>query len=255
VGFIFAFLYLVVYDLSMPAIRDAHCHIFSRDQMETIRSFGVGFFVVNATQISEWGRVAELAQESWLVRGAIGVHPWYVSGLPADWDVALTCWLEKHPELSVGEIGLDKNYPDLDIQESVFRRGLQIAHDMKRVAHIHCVGAWGKMLEILRGSKLPPAMIFHAFSGSADLVPELVRKRGFFSFGRAVCDSRRVKLHDTVRAVPNGRILVESDASFVDDYAYLDDTIQTIADIRNDHYGQIVELSCNVEDVLNDGKI
>ena len=237
--------------MGMPAIRDAHCHIFSRDQIEAIRSFGVGFFVVNATQMSEWGRVAELAKECCIVHGAIGVHPWYVSGLLADWDVALTCWLEKYPKMSVGEIGLDKNYPDLDVQESVFRRELQIAHDMKRVAHIHCVGCWGKMMEILRGCKLPPAMIFHAFSGPAELVPELVKMGGYFSFGRAVCDSRRVKLHAAVRAVPNRRILVESDASFVDDYEDLDNTIHAIADIRNDSYGNIVELSCNIDmDVL-----
>jgi len=241
----------------MPAIRDAHCHIFSLEQIKTIRRSGVGLFVVNATQPSEWGTVAELVKKCCRVHGAVGVHPWRVSngiGLP-DWDVGLVCFLERHPELTVGEIGLDKNYPYLEDQESAFRRQLQIAHDMKRVAHIHCVGCWGKMMEILRAVDLPPAMIFHAFSGPAELVPELVKMGGYFSFGRAVCDNRRVKLQSAVRAVPNRRILVESDASFVDDYEALESTIQTIADIRNDYYGEIVELSCNIEEVLDGGKI
>lgn len=234
---------------------DAHCHILSAEKIHDTCSHGVGALIVNATQPVQWETVAELARKDTCVYGAIGVHPWYIADLPDGWDFELINALATNPDLMVGEIGLDKNRPDFETQESVFCRQLQIAHDLSRVAHIHCVGAWGRMMDILRGVELPPAMVLHAFSGSPELVRELAGLGAYFSFGNAIVDEKHTKMRASVAVVPKNRILVESDA---DDTCHksMDETLKTMAELCGVGFTDMVEITCkNMEDMLNDRQI
>lgn len=227
---------------------DAHCHTVSE-------SHAVGRFIMNATQPADWDAVIDLARRD-NVCGAIGVHPWYVVGVCDGWDDELVGALNKNPNLMVGEIGLDKNRPDFATQEIIFRRQLQIAHDMGRVAHIHCVGAWGKMMEILRGCDLPPAMVFHAFSGAPDLVGELTNMGAYFSFGHAVCDEKYTRVRAAVAVVPESRIMVESDAPDMATSDTIPETVAEIAHIHGVNPEQMAEtIYNNTMVVINGGKI
>ena len=234
---------------------DAHCHILSDAEMRAAMARGVERFVVNGTRPADWGAVVELSNRD-NVYGAIGVHPWFVSDWSDNVENQLCEMLRQSPQLMVGEIGLDKNRPDMEPQEIVFSRQLQIAHDCGRVAHIHCVGAWGKMMEILRDSKLPPAMVFHAFSGAPDLVSELVKMGAYFSFGHAVCDMRYAKMRAVVACVPENRILVESDAPDVCTPDTIPDAVAEIAVLRGVNAEQMATIIYNnTMGLLNDGKI
>ena len=232
---------------------DAHCHIITPEQMRKSMSVGVGRFIVNATRPADWTAVVSISNNE-NVCGALGVHPWFVTGLPNDWDTRLIDLLKQNTGLMIGEIGLDKNCPYLDVQESVFRRGLEIAHDFGRIAHIHCVGCWGKMMEILRSAKLPPAMIFHAFSGPAELVPELVEMGGYFSFGHAICNVKRTKLCLAVSCVPENRILVESDAPDGGMPDTIPETVREIAVLRGVDTEQMADIIYNNTMGLLNGK-
>jgi len=190
---------------------DAHCHVLDTLQMRNAMARGVGRFIMNATRPSDWNAVIKISMDDGVL-GAIGVHPWYVADLPLGWDDDLIKLLADNSHLMVGEIGLDKNRPDMEKQISVFARQLQIAHNLGRVAHIHVVGAWGKIMGILRENKLPPAMVFHAFSGSVEIMHELTKMGAYFSFGWGVVDARHENMRALVASVPENRILVESDA-------------------------------------------
>ena len=234
---------------------DAHCHILSDAQMHQAAAHGVGRFVINATRPSEWAAVAELAQCD-NIYGAIGVHPWYVSEISDGWDNKLIDLLAMHPRLMVGEIGLDKNRPDIDAQESAFRRQIQIAHDMRRVAHIHMVGTWGRCMEILRGCSLPPAIVFHAFSGAPELINELTTMNAYFSFGSAINDVKRTRLRLSVAAVPMSRILVESDAPDIVTPDTIPDTVAEIARIRGENFEQMAKtIYTNTMGLLDDKSV
>ena len=211
---------------------DAHCHILSDEQMSDAIARGVGHFIVNATKPSDWDTVEKLADNK-NIYGAIGIHPWFVTNLTKDWDDKLVEKLIANASLMVGEIGLDKNHPDMERQIAVFKRQLQIAKDLGRATHIHCVGAWGKMMEILRGSKLPSAMVFHCFSGSPELIKELTDMGAYFSFGVGICDKNHKTMRTVVSLVPKNRILVESDAPDVVLPDTIPDTVMNIAIIRD----------------------
>ena len=232
---------------------DAHCHIITPEQMRKAASVGVGRFIVNATRPDDWVAVASISNNE-NVCGALGVHPWFVADLSGDWDTRLIDLLKQNTGLMVGEIGLDKNHDHFETQEFVFCRGLEIAHDFGRVAHIHCVGCWGKMMDVLRSAKLPPAMVFHAFSGSADLVPELAKMGGYFSFGSDVCDVKRGRLRAAVASVPENRILVESDAPDGGMPDTIPDTVCEFARIRGVLLEQMADIIYNNTMGLLNGK-
>ena len=231
---------------------DAHCHILTDSQISHATSHGVGRFVINATEPNDWPVVVDLSRRD-NVYGAIGVHPWYVSELHDGWDGELIDALGANVELMVGEIGLDKNRPDFELQENVFCRQLQIACDMRRVAHVHCVGTWGKMMDILRSVDLPPAMVFHAYSGSVELVRELTDMGAYFSFGVSIVDATHARLRTVVASVPLSRVLVESDDATP---ATIPNTVAEIARIRGESEEHIAEVIYNnTMGLLNDGKI
>ena len=189
-----------VFGVAMKKFIDAHCHLFDCDLPDNIGA------IVNATRPSEWGAVIDLKLNNTNICGAIGVHPWYVADLTAGWDEQLQDLLIQNPDIMVGEIGLDKYKPDMDLQIHVFSRQLEIAAELGRGAHVHCVGTWDKMFAILKRykSKMPPFILFHRFSGNGvDVVRLCADYNVYFSFW----DSVRV-----ISDVPISRILIETDS-------------------------------------------
>lgn len=191
---------------------DAHCHTLTNSDIRAARAVGAVGFVCNATLPDNWGRTLDLARAHNDVRAAIGVHPWYIQGLANDWDMGLSDVLAAYPECEVGEIGLDRSRPNMSAQIQIFRRQLEIAHRFNRTAHIHCVGAWGAMMDVLRSGSRPGRVVMHAYAGAVDLIPELARMGAYFSFGGAVLDGRHVRMRRAVMCAPIDHILVESDA-------------------------------------------
>ena len=141
------------------------------------------------------------------VFAAIGVHPWFVGELGTGWDVQMCELLVQNPGLMIGEIGLDKHKPDMDTQINVFSCQMDLAVELGRGVHVHCVGAWDKMFAVLKKYKSLhlPFMLFHRFSGNAVDVARLIADyNAYFSFsgvGRVIAD------------VPRDRILVETDSN------------------------------------------
>ncbi len=197
----FDFMRLIAYDIVMQKYFDAHCHLNNADIPQNIA------VINNATKISEWARTVELATAHPRIFGAIGVHPWYISDLPNDWDAQLRNLLIANPNIMVGEIGLDKYYPNMDIQSDIFSRQLEIAGELARGVHVHCVGAWDKLLHILKKhkSKLPPFILFHRYSGNPTDIARLANEyNAYFSY----CDVRS----KTIAYTPHDRILIETDS-------------------------------------------
>ena len=184
----------------MKKFFDAHCHLFDCNLPDNIGA------IVNATNPADWGAVIKCVNKSASVFGAIGVHPWNVADLADGWDAQLRDLLVANPDIMVGEIGLDKHKPDMELQLDVFARQLEIAAELGRGVHVHCVGAWDKMFALFKAhkSKMPPFMLFHRFSGNGVDVARLIADYNvYFSF-------RDVR--DVINEVPRARFLIETDS-------------------------------------------
>jgi TatD DNase family protein len=115
----------------------------------------------------------------------------------------------------VGEIGLDRSTEERDqaLQEQVFRAQLALARRHARPVTVHCLRAWGWLLEVLRGEPpLPAGMVVHAYGGATELLAPLARLGASFSFACNVLRPHTRRARAAAAAVPSGLLLVETDA-------------------------------------------
>jgi TatD DNase family protein len=163
------------------------------------------------------------------IYGAFGVHPWFLSNICDDFEMRLEQLLKLNDAFMVGEIGLDKYKPDMDKQIDVFKKQFDIAVKLKRTIFLHCVGAWDKMLCILKQYKKMelPLIVAHGFNGSDEILKNLdANYNVLFSFSKI----DKHKEIQRIQQINIDKILVETDANLNVD---LIDVINKISHIKN----------------------
>ncbi|KAL9423169.1 hypothetical protein AB3S75_035295 [Citrus x aurantiifolia] len=203
---------------------DAHCHlqdprIFHKapQLIATTVNSGVLHFAVNGVSEKDWDLVKDMAERHPSVIPCFGVHPWFVQERTPNWFSTLKEFFETTPAAAVGEIGLDKGSKGREIdfmdQVGVFRQQLELAKELKRPASIHCVRAFGDLLEIMKSvGPFPDGVIIHSYLGSAEMVPELSKLGAYFSFSGFLMSMKAQKAKKMLKVVPSERILLETDA-------------------------------------------
>ena len=101
----------------------------------------------------------------------------------------------------------------MERQVAVLRVHLGIANELDRPLSLHCLKAWGTLLDELRRGPLPRrGFLLHSYGGPAEIVPELARLGGYFGFPGYFLHERKRRQAEVFRGVPPGRLLVETDA-------------------------------------------
>jgi len=173
------------------------------------------WLALNGTEENDWPAVAELAaQYPDFITPSFGLHPWKVGGRSSQWKQLLREFLVNHPEAGLGECGLDRWIPEHDIEDQleVFRFQLDLALELNRPVTIHCLKAWGSMMDELRSRSVLPRFLMHSFNGSLEISRELVTMGAYFSFSGYFLHDRKSALCDVFRTLPPDRILLETDA-------------------------------------------
>ena len=152
-----------------------------------------------------------------------GVHPWEAARAeraPYQGDecvAELRAALEADEHAGVGEIGLDrlkvKTIPSE--QRAVFAAQLEIAAELRRPVVLHGAKCWGEVVAACRPyAGRIPAFLFHGFSRSAGLLPEIFALGGYVSIGPALLNDHAVNYRALVKEIPLERLLVETDADY-----------------------------------------
>ncbi|MBK1880556.1 TatD family hydrolase [Pelagicoccus mobilis] len=201
---------------------DAHCHLqdprIVSNLDEVIRLYselGVKEVVVNGTCEEDWKVVAGLCDSQTVLRPSFGLHPWKVGEASENWESRLLELLDRFPGSGVGEIGIDRwiEGHDLTVQEPAFLWQLDQAAKRNRPVSIHCLRAWGRMLDLLRSNPVPErGFLLHSFGGSREMVPAFVKLGAYFSLSGYFSHERKEKQRSAFRAVPFDRLLIETDA-------------------------------------------
>lgn len=221
-------------------LTDAHNHLqdprLGADRERLIvecRDAGVAAMAVNGSVPEDWPDVSALAcrHPGW-VFPSFGVHPWYVDEAGPDWERRLRVLLGEHPGAGVGEVGLDRWMlanpdrwralrdlpadvlpPGRDRQREFLEIQLGIAAGLDRPASLHCLEAWGDLLEVLRRGPVPAAgFLLHSYGGSAELIRPLADLGAYFGFPGYFLHERKARQREVFRQVPPDRLLVETDA-------------------------------------------
>lgn len=146
-----------------------------------------------------------------------GLHPWQ-SAACADIPAALAgirARLEADARAGVGEIGLDrlKTKAVPDAQRALFAAQLALAAERRRPVVLHGAKCWGEVVAACRPhAGRIPAFLFHGFSRSAGLLPQIFVLNGFVSVGPALLNDHAVNYRELVKGLPSERLLVETDA-------------------------------------------
>ncbi len=203
---------------------DAHLHLQDEQLVgdadaliETCRGVGIRRQLVNGTRPDDWPACAALAESHPdQIQACFGLHPWYVNEAPEGWVDFLEEFLGHGGTAGVGEIGLDKWVRGHDLPRQrealVLQLGLAVVHGLP--VTIHCLRAWGTLLEVLQGETLPDCgFLLHSYGGPAEMVDSFVALGGYFSVSGAFFHERkRGQLETFVHRVPSHRLLVETDA-------------------------------------------
>ena len=204
---------------------DAHCHVSCGDS--SVRELLVG-------------------------RDFFGVHPWEtleeckVESVKCKVEEELRSKLLANPAAGVGEIGLDRlkvrDIPPL--MREVFESQLALALELRRPVVLHGAKCWGQVVAAVKrmiggglamGGKRQ-AFLFHGFSRSDGLIPEIAELNGFISVGPAVLNDHAVNYRELVKKIPLDRLLVETDAvvgARVPTRPHIRDVLVKTADILN----------------------
>ena len=172
---------------------DAHCHVTGGDP--AVREFLIG-------------------------RDFVGVHPWEgLGGLESLG--GLEGWLRdklKNTNLlsGVGEIGLDRlRAREIPPQmRAVFETQLKLALEFRRPVVLHGAKCWGqvvKTVQTFQTSQTSQTFLFHGFSRSDGLIPDIVALGGYISVGPAVLNDHAVNYRELVKKIPHDRLLLETD--------------------------------------------
>lgn len=203
---------------------DAHCHLqllLKKAPLELVlsraRSSGISAIVTCACSVSDWTTPIDSLFDFPKISQQYGIHPWWVrEDRPGDWLAQLRQILITHPESGVGEIGLDKNKKSLiplDLQIDTFLSQFRLARELERTVTIHCVNAYGLLVDLLREEHKtagwPPFVVIHSYSGSGEVIDQLKKispSRIFFSVS-AQCPRDSV-----IPFVPIENLLIETDS-------------------------------------------
>ena len=117
----------------------------------------------------------------------------------------------------VGEIGLDrlKSREISAAQRFAFAAQLKLAAEFQRPVVLHGAKCWGEVVAACRPyAGRIPAFLFHGFSRSGGLLPEIVSLNGFVGVGAALLNDHAVNYRALVKEIPLERLLVETDADY-----------------------------------------
>lgn len=246
--------------MNRPVLFDTHAHLqledFDGDREDTIqraREVGVGFILNIGIDLEASRRALALAEADEGFYAAVGVHP-HAAAAADDATWRAVAELARHPKaIAIGETGLDfyRNLSPREVQEAVFRRHVRLARELGKPVLIHDREAHEAVLAILKEEKAPEVGgIMHCFSGDAAFAEQCLALGFYISIAGPVTYPNARKLPDVVRAVPLGRLVVETDCPYLPPHpyrgkrnepGYLVLTAQRVAELKGLGYEELVE--------------
>lgn len=158
-----------------------------------------------------------------IVYGAVGIHPHFVK---YDWNDKVIesledCLQDSNEIVAVGECGLDfkKNYSPRDLQETAFKKQVELAVRYRKPLLVHDREAHQTVLDILKefDSSLP-AVVIHCFTGTADQIKAYVERGYYIGVTGFLCkDKYGGPLREAIQdgTLPLRRIVVQSNAPYM----------------------------------------
>ncbi|MBX6391772.1 MAG: TatD family hydrolase [Frankia sp.] len=203
---------------------DSHCHLDlmdtePADAVAAARAVGIRRMVTVGVDLPTSRWQAKIASELDGVYAAVAIHPNEAAHGVDEATYAELTELARQPWVrAVGETGLDyyRTPPQAHAaQQESFRRHIAIAKETGRPLMIHDRDAHADTLRILAEEGAPDVVVFHAFSGDAEMARVCADAGYVMSFAGNVTFKNAHDLRSAAAVAPADLLLVETDAPFL----------------------------------------
>ncbi len=205
-----------------PLIFDSHAHYddrqFDADRDALLTAMpqnGVELILNAATSPKSVKQSIAMAERYPFMYAAVGVHP-------SELDTADLSFIDEmeslyaHPKVvAIGEIGLDYHYDTFprDLQREWFERQLALAKKLDAPVIVHDRDAHEDTLTLLK--KYRPRGVVHCFSGSVEMMRDVVALGMYIGLGGAVTFKNAKKPCAVAAAVDSDKLLLETDCPYM----------------------------------------
>ncbi len=202
---------------------DSHCHLYDveehqplSDVLERVRADEVVGVVVPGVDVASSWRAIELAANEG-VWAAAAFHPTGVKGWDDAWAEPIDELLADERVVAVGESGIDLYWDKsfVDDQMRAFDAHIDLAKKHDKALVIHTRDSINEALDALERRRPPTKLIFHCWSGDGDQLARALALGSFISFAGNVSFKRAENLREVAAAVPDDRLLIETDAPYL----------------------------------------
>ena len=204
---------------------DAHTHLDMlpgpvESVLAAARAAGVVRVVTVGCDVESSQWAAASAAEHADVYAAVAIHPNETARTEPARDAALDeiARLAALPQVrAVGETGLDyyRDSAPPGLQRDWFRAHIEIAKRAGKALMIHDRDAHEDVLDILARQGAPDRVVFHCFSGDAEMAKRCAEAGYVMSFAGNVTFPNAGQLREAAAVAPAELILIETDAPFL----------------------------------------
>jgi TatD DNase family protein len=210
----------------MITLFDTHAHLdqpeFDADRADVIvraKAAGVERMIAIGTTAETSEICVRLAGEYKGVYAAVGLQPNYLAeAKPGDWERVLAL-VESPGVVAIGETGLDRHwdFTPFELQQDYFDRHIRLSQQCSLPFVVHMRDCDEDILVMLREARRrgPLAGVMHSFTGSRAMMEECVAMGLYISFAGMVTYKKSTELREIAAAVPDDRILVETDSPYL----------------------------------------
>ncbi len=210
----------------MSLIVDSHCHLDYEGLAENLpavlaraEAAGVGLVLSISSRIRNFERILSIAEAHENVFCTVGTHPHHAHE-ELDIPVSEIVRLAQHAKVvGIGEAGLDYHY-DLsprDAQMQGFRNHIAAARETGLPLVIHTRMAEDDTARVLEEEMGKGAFkaVLHCFTSQQWLAEKGAALGLYVSFSGILTYKNAEDLRTTAKALPEGRLLIETDAPFL----------------------------------------
>lgn len=208
----------------MKQMIDSHAHLdeerFDEDREELIKSLkenAISYVINPSSDMETSRRVVELSNKYDNIFAAVGIHPHDAEGFKEE-DLDELRELSKDERVvAIGEIGLDYYYDNSprEIQKEVFRKQLQLSHELDLPVIIHTRDAMGDTYDILKEFEGHVRGVMHCYTGSIEMAEKFMKLGFYISIAGPVTFKNAVNVREMAKQIPLERLLIETDSPYL----------------------------------------